>query len=94
MMTTIPTYETRENERRTRAQMNLAAAVQSSGTCAFVPGITDATRSAIEGNAAFFRTDEAGVVTDPRHPTAASASRFIDVQTTALCAAVTSALQN
>ncbi len=88
VMTTIPTYEADENDRRTRAQTNLAAAVERNGTCAFVPGVTVATRRAVEGNAAFFRTDAAGSVIDPHHPTAASASRFIDIQTPALCAAL------
>ena len=94
VMTTIPSYETGENDRRTRAQANLAAAVSDTGNCAFVPGFTTATRQAIEGNTAFFRTDAAGKVTDPRHPTAASAARFIDIQTPALCAALTQVLRN
>lgn len=92
VMTTIPSFETVENDRRARAQANLATAVRDSGNCAFVPGFTSATRQAIEGNAAYFRSDATGKVTDPRHPTAASAARFIDIQTPALCAALTQVL--
>ncbi len=92
VMTTIPSYMGDENDRRSRAQSNLAAAVTGEGTCAFVPGFTSATRRAIEGNAAYFRTDASGAVTDPRHPTASSAETFIDIQTPALCAAVAAVL--
>jgi hypothetical protein len=94
VMTTIPTYEKDENDRRARAQANLARAVDGSGNCAFVPGITSATRQAIEGNAEFFRTDSTGTVTDSRHPTAASAARFMQIQTPALCAALTQVIPN
>ena len=94
VMTTIPSYEKDENDRRARAQANLAAAVQDSGNCAFVPGFTTATRQAIEGNTEYFRADSTGKVTDPNHPTAASAARFIDIQTPALCAALNQVLPN
>ena len=94
VMTTLPSFEAEVNDRRARAQDNLAAAVAGDGTCAFVPGFTPATRRAIEGNAAFFRTNDAGVVTDPGHPTTASAFRFMEIQKAAICAAVTQVLQN
>lgn len=92
VMTTIPTFEAAENARRQTAQANLAAAVTSTGDCAFVPGITAQTIAAIQGNPDAFRTDAAGRVTDPRHPTVASAALFMSLQTPALCSALHSLL--
>ena len=94
VMTTIPSYLGAENDRRSRAQENLAAAVGANGNCAFVAGFTRQTRAAMEGNAAYFRTDADGTVTDPRHPTAVSARAFMKLQTPALCAALSDVLPN
>lgn len=92
VMTTIPAYEAADNSRRRTAQDNLAAAVNASGRCTFVPGITEATLREFQNNPQHFRTDAAGTVIDPRHPTARSAERFTALQTPALCAAVARAL--
>lgn len=94
VMTTIPSFEAGENARRMIAQENLARAVEQSGRCAFVAGFTPATLAEFEGNKSHFRTDDAGEVTDPRHPTSSSAERFVALQTPALCAAVARAVQN
>ncbi|QUJ75200.1 SGNH/GDSL hydrolase family protein [Sulfitobacter albidus] len=94
VMTTIPAYVPADNRRRAVAQGHLGDAVRASGRCAFVPGLTDTTLGAFENNPAHFRTDAAGTVTDPRHPTARSAARFFELQTPALCAALARALPN
>jgi hypothetical protein len=88
VMTTIPAFEAAENARRLAAQSNLAAAVTAADRCTFVPGFNPQTIAAIQGKSDNFRTDAAGTVTDPRHPTSASAARFIKLQTPALCAAL------
>ena len=92
VMSTIPSFEASENSRRQTAQDNLAAAVRAGGRCAFLAGFTPRTRAAFEGNADNFRTNDAGKVIDTRHPTSASAKRFVDLQTPAFCAAIASAL--
>jgi len=91
-MTTQPSFEPATNAARAQAQTNLARAVQRSGRCAFVPGITARTRAAFEGNKDHFRTDATGRVTDPNHPTERSATAFTTLITPALCAAVAQAL--
>lgn len=89
VMTTIPGYDAADNRARTAAQRNLDAAVTASGRCAFVAGLTPATLAAFENNPAYFRTNAAGTVVDPRHPTAASGRAFTDLQSPAICAALT-----
>jgi hypothetical protein len=92
-MTTIPSFEAGENQRRSAAQTNLAQAVNASGRCAFVPGFTPATLAEFEGNTSHFRTNADGAVTDPRHPTASSAATFVALQTPAFCAAISQVLR-
>lgn len=91
-MTTIPSYDRTINAKRSAAQTNLEAAVTGNGRCAFVPGYTPRTVATFEGNASHFRTNSDGVVTDPGHPSEASAGRFVTLQTPALCAAAASVL--
>jgi len=55
VMTTIPSFERAENDRREAAQNNLAAAVAQGGRCSFLSGFTPATRAAFEGNKTHFR---------------------------------------
>ena len=92
VLTTIPAYDRAENDRRQTAQARLATAVDAGGRCSFAPGITPASRAAIEGDAANFRTDDSGTVTDPTHPTAASAARYMAANRAALCAGLAAAL--
>lgn len=92
VMTTIPSFERAENDRRARAQDNLALAVMAGGRCSFLPGFTPATRTAFEGNTDYFRTNDAGEVIDTRHPTSQSAQRFVDLQKPAFCRAIGQAL--
>lgn len=92
VMTTIPSFERGENDRRFRAQDNLALAVMEGGRCSFMAGFTPATRAAFEGNKDFFRTNDAGEVVDARHPTSRSAQRFVDLQKPAFCRAIRQAL--
>lgn len=94
VMTTIPSFEAQTNARRQQAQTHLASAVRTTNRCAFVAGITPATRTAFEGNADYFRTDDAGRVIDPTHPTASSAEAFTRLITPDLCAAVAQAIRN
>lgn len=92
MLTTIPAFEPSENQRRQTAQDNLRTAVQSTNRCSFVPGLTPATLQAIQGRPENFRTDATGRVTDATHPTATSAARYIDANTSALCTGLRAAL--
>jgi hypothetical protein len=92
VMTTIPAFDAAENARRLSAQTNLERAVTQNARCGFVSGLTPQTIAAIQGKPDNFRTNSAGKVTDPRHPTETSASRFIKLQTPALCAALRSLL--
>lgn len=88
VMTTIPAFDSADNRARLTAQTHLESAVRATGRCAFVPGLTPATLAEFEGNPRHFRTRAGGGVIDPRHPTASSASRFIALQSPALCSAL------
>ncbi len=90
VMTTVPTFEAEQNDLRETAQSNLRRAVKADGRCVFVAGITPRIRAEIEGQTGYFKTNAAGVVVDPSHPTPQSAQRFVELQTPALCAALSS----
>lgn len=92
VMTTIPSFGAQENARRQKAQDHLAAAVNRTGRCVFVAGFTAQTIAEFQDNPRHFRTNAQGEVIDPRHPTAASAARFVELQKPALCAAINRAV--
>ncbi|MEP2920046.1 SGNH/GDSL hydrolase family protein [Sulfitobacter sp.] len=88
VMSTIPAFKPEDNRLSLVAQTNLGNAVRADGRCAFVAGLTPETLEEFEGNKTHFRLREDGTVRDPRHPSEASAARFTQLQTPALCAAV------
>jgi hypothetical protein len=92
-MTTAPPYKEKALTQRLRAQQNIEAAFAKAGArCSFVPGYTPATIAANLDNAANFRRKPDGSVKDPFHPTEAAAHAFLELQTDALCHAVSQQL--
>ncbi len=88
-MTSAPPYKEKVVRLRQKAQDNIEAAFAKSGShCSFVPGLTTATISENQGNAANFRRKSSGRVKDPFHPTEAAARRFMKLQRKALCKAI------
>ena len=88
-MTTAPAYREDIVERRLRAQTNLMAAFEQTGSqCSFVPGATPETVAANQGNASFFRRNSNGSVKDPFHPNTRAAEHFFELEMDAICDAV------
>ncbi len=88
-MMTAPVYQTAQNDRRLAAQTNLRAAFSKhSGRCSFVDGHTPATRAAIEGQAQYFRRDDAGKVKDPYHANKDAGAAFLNLRRKSLCRAL------
>ena len=88
-MTTAPAYSQKIVNRRLRAQMNLMDAFKSTGArCTFIPGATEATVAANQGNSAHFRRHSNGRVKDPYHPNKRAAARFFELQRDNLCNAI------
>ncbi|MBA3909361.1 MAG: SGNH/GDSL hydrolase family protein [Rhodobacter sp.] len=92
-MTSAPPYKEKAVSLRQRAQDNIEKAFAKAGSyCSFVPGFTAATIRENQGNAANFRRKSSGAVKDPFHPTEPAARRFLKLQRTALCRAITTQL--
>lgn len=88
-MTTAPAYRADIVEMRLRAQENVMAAFEETGShCSVVPGATPETIAANQGNAAHFRRDSSGHVRDPFHPNTAAAEQFFSLQMGLICEAV------
>lgn len=86
-LSTMPVYDAASNNKRAIAQTHFAQAATQT-RCAVVQGHSPATRSAIESNPQFFRTNANGEVIDTSHANQAAASEFVRLKTPALCAAV------
>ncbi len=88
-MTTAPSYDRATNNRRAQAQEAVAAAFAQVGQrCTFVRGFTEETRTVNEGNAAHFKTNSAGRVTDVHHPNIRAARAFFAQVAPQICRAV------
>ena len=93
-MTTAPVFSSKTNEMRMKAQdVIIEAFERSDGHCEVVEGFTTQTREAIEGQAQYFRRNNAGRVTDPLHPRPAATRLFLELNMPKLCNAVFNVLQ-
>ena len=90
-VTTAPNYRADLNRPRLVSQHNIEAALKAEGRCGFVPGLTDETLSALQGNARYYYRHADGRVKDPYHPNPAGAEAFIALRREALCKAIASA---
>lgn len=88
-MTTAPAFKKEIVDLRLRAQANLMAAFEETGSrCTFVPGATPETVAANQGNTHYFRLNGAGMVKDPYHPNAAAAKNFFALEMDGICNAI------
>lgn len=94
VLTTAPVFSKETNQLRVEAQEGIAKAFhQARGHCQVVKGLTPEIRTAIEGQAKFFRRKSNGKVADPLHPSSAAIKLFLNRNTSKLCDAVFSALK-
>lgn len=88
-MTTAPAYSAKIIDLRLRAQKNLMAAFEKTGSrCTFVPGATEETVAANQGNKHFFRLNKSGMVKDPYHPNQRAAKNFFALEMHRICNAI------
>ncbi len=88
-MTTAPAYSAKIVDLRLRAQKNLMSAFEKTGSrCTFVPGATEATVAANQGNKHFFRLNKSGMVKDPYHPNQRAAKKFFALEMDGICNAI------
>ncbi len=88
-LTTSPSYDDETNKLRWKAQANVRKAFENHGSrCSFVEGFTQETVSAAQGNKAFFKTNDAGEVTDIHHPNLKAARKFFQLRKDALRSAI------
>lgn len=88
-MTTAPAYSAKIIDLRLRAQKNLMAAFEKTGSrCTFVPGATEETVAANQGNKHFFRLNKSGMVKDPYHPNQRAAKNFFALEMDGICNAI------
>jgi len=88
-LTTSPSYDVETNDMRWIAQAHIKQAFETHGSrCTFVSGFTDATVKAAQGNKAFFKTNDEGVVTDIHHPNLDAARKFFELRKDDLSRAV------
>ena len=88
-MTTAPAYSAKIIDLRLRAQKNLMAAFEKTGSrCTFVPGATEETVAANLGNKHFFRLNKSGMVKDPYHPNQRAAKNFFALEMDGICNAI------
>lgn len=88
-LTTSPSYDEATNALRWIAQANIKKAFETHGSqCVFVEGFTQETVKAAQGNKAFFKTNEEGVVTDIHHPNLKAARKFFELRKEDLSRAV------
>jgi hypothetical protein len=88
-LTTSPSYDKATNALRWVAQANIKQAFEThSSRCTFVEGFTLETVKAAEGNKAFFKTNDEGVVTDIHHPNLKAARKFFELRKQDLSRAV------
>jgi hypothetical protein len=88
-MTTAPTYKKSITDIRRKAQQNLEAAFEKTGShCSFVPGVTPQTVAANQGNKKYFRLNKRGMVKDPYHPNKAAAKNFFALEMGGICNAI------
>ncbi len=93
-LTTVPVYSKRTNDLRQKAQANIKAAFENSGThCQFVEGFSPQTRQAIEGKPKFFAKHKDGRIKDPLHPSKAAVDIFLKLNEPQLCSAIFTALK-
>lgn len=88
-MTTAPAFSKKIVDLRLKAQKNLMAAFEETGSrCTFVPGATPQTVAANQGNKHYFRLNKRGMVKDPYHPNAAAAKNFFALEMDGICNAI------
>ncbi|WP_131726294.1 SGNH/GDSL hydrolase family protein [Ruegeria denitrificans] len=93
-ISSVPVYLKKTNDKRMKAQTEIARAFRKSGTqCAVVEGFNRKTRKKIEGKPVYFRRNDAGQVTDPHHPSPAAIRAFLDINSVDICDAVFSTLE-
>jgi hypothetical protein len=94
-MTTAPTYQQETVTLRERAQENILAAFEQSGSrCSVVAGHTAETIALNLGNAQHFRRRASGAVRDPFHPTRDAQSQTVMVLAGAICKAIAEQLDD
>lgn len=88
-MTTAPAYSAKIIDLRLRAQKNLMSAFEKTGSrCTFVPGATEETVAANQGNKHYFRLNKSGMVKDPYHPNQRAAKNFFALEMDGICNAI------
>ena len=88
-MTTAPAYTAKIVDQRLRAQKNIMAAFEQTGSrCTFVPGATPETVAANQGNTHYFRLNKDGMVKDPYHPNQRAAKNFFALEMDGICNAI------
>jgi len=88
-MTTAPAYSEKIVNLRLKAQKNVMAAFEKTGSrCTFVPGATPQTVAANQGNKSYFRLNKNGMVKDPYHPNEAAAKNFFALELNGICNAI------
>ncbi len=88
-LTTSPSYLEDINQTRWKAQANIKQAFKEAGSrCSFVSGFTQETIAAAQGNKDFFKTNDAGEVTDVHHPNLDAARKFFELRKKDLAKAV------
>lgn len=93
-ISSVPVYLKKTNDKRMKAQTEIARALRQAGTqCAVVEGFNRKTRGAIEGKPIYFRRNDAGKVKDPHHPSPAAIRKFLEINTAEICDAVFSVLE-
>jgi hypothetical protein len=88
-LTTAPAYSKRIVDLRLKAQENLMTAFKKTRSrCTFVPGATEATVAANQGNKNYFRLNKRGMVKDPYHPNQTAAKNFFALEMHGICNAI------
>jgi hypothetical protein len=88
-MTTTPVYREEVAVVREKAQENIIAAFEESGSrCSVVAGHTPDTIAMNVGNAEHFRRSGSGAVRDPFHPNRAAQAEAVMVLSGAICRAI------
>jgi len=94
IMTTVPTYRSKDNRLRKRAQMGIQRAIAATGSrCTFVPGYTKQTIKSFQGSPRFYRRHASGKVKDPYHPNEIGARNFLQLRRKAICTAALKGLR-
>ncbi|MEP5759939.1 MAG: SGNH/GDSL hydrolase family protein [Litoreibacter sp.] len=88
-MTTAPAFSKKIVDLRLKAQKNLMSAFEKVGSrCTFVPGATEETVAANQGNKHYFRLNKSGMVKDPYHPNQRAAKNFFALEMDGICNAI------